>query len=106
MFSCARSQGFSILRKCLLSPISQRKYILDLLKERGLLGCKVIDNPVEVNVKLGEVSESPLIDKGRNQQLAGRSIYLSHTCPNIAYVVSVVSQFMHSLQEAHMEAVY
>jgi len=86
--------------------ISQRKYILDLLKERGLLRFKVTDNPVEVNVKLGEVSESPLIDKGRYQQLVDRSIYLSHTRPNIVYVVCVVSQFMYSLQEAHMEAVY
>lgn len=45
--------------------ISQRKYILDLLKETGMLGCKATDNPVEVNVKLGECGESPLVDKGR-----------------------------------------
>jgi hypothetical protein len=86
--------------------ISQRKYILDLLKETGMLGCKATDNPVEVNVKLGEDSESPLVDKGRYQQLVGRLIYLSHTRPNIAYAASVVSQFMHSPRESHMEAVY
>jgi hypothetical protein len=51
--------------------ISQRKYILDLLKETGMLGCKVIDNPVEVNVKLGECGKSPLVDKGRYQRLVG-----------------------------------
>jgi hypothetical protein len=45
--------------------ISQRKYILDLLKETEMLGCKAIDNPVKMNVKLGEDSESPLVDKGR-----------------------------------------
>ena len=33
-------------------------------------------------------------------------IYLSHTTPDIAYVVSVVSQFMHSHKEKHMEIVY
>ena len=27
--------------------LSQRKYILDLLKETGMLGCKAIDNPIE-----------------------------------------------------------
>jgi hypothetical protein len=47
--------------------ITQRKYILDLFKETGLLGCKVIDNPMEVNVKLRETGESPLVDKGRYQ---------------------------------------
>jgi hypothetical protein len=59
-------------------------------------GFKATDNPVEVNVKLREDSESPLVDKGRYQRLVGRLIYLSHTHLDIAYVVSVVSQFMHS----------
>jgi hypothetical protein len=86
--------------------ISQRKYVLDLLKEIGMLGCKATDNPVEVNVKLGEDSESPLVDKGKYQRLVGQLIYLSHTRPDIAYDVSVVSQFMHSPQEPHMETVY
>jgi hypothetical protein len=86
--------------------ISQRKYILDLLKETEMLGCKAIDNPVEVNVKLGEGSESPLVDKGRYQRLVGWLNYLSHTRLDIAYAVSVVSQFMHSPQEPHMKAVY
>jgi hypothetical protein len=81
--------------------ISQRKYILDLLKETGMLRCKATDNPIKVNVKLGEDSESPLVDKGRYQRLIGRSIYLSHTLPNIAYVVSVVNQFIHSRRASY-----
>jgi hypothetical protein len=86
--------------------ISQRKYIIDLLKETGMLGCKATDNPVEVNVKLGECGKSPLVDKGRYQRLVGGLIYLSHTRLDITYAVSVVSQFMHSPREPHMEAVY
>ncbi|KAB2632058.1 polyprotein (retrotrasposon protein) [Pyrus ussuriensis x Pyrus communis] len=35
--------------------------------------------------------------------IKGRLIYLSHTRPNIAYAVSVISQFMHSPNEAHMD---
>jgi hypothetical protein len=60
-----------------------------------MLKCKATNNPVEINVKLGEDSESPLMDKGRYQRLVGRLIYLSYTHPDITYVVSVVSQFMH-----------
>ncbi|RVX15531.1 Retrovirus-related Pol polyprotein from transposon RE1 [Vitis vinifera] len=52
--------------------VSQIKYILDLLKETGMLGCKPIDTPMDSQKKL----------------------------------VSVVSQFMHSPTEEHMEAVY
>jgi len=36
----------------------------------------------------------------------GKLIYLSHTRPDIAFVVSLVSQFMHSPKEEHQEAVY
>ena len=61
--------------------ISQRKYVLDLLKETGMIGCKPIDTPVEQNYKLGEDTEGILVDKGRYQMFVGRLIYLSHTHP-------------------------
>ena len=32
--------------------VNQRKYILDLLKETGLLDCKATETPIEVNLKL------------------------------------------------------
>ena len=36
----------------------------------------------------------------------GRLIYLSHTCPDIAFAVSMVSQSMHAPGLEHMEAVF
>uniref|UniRef100_A0A6N2KJR5 Reverse transcriptase Ty1/copia-type domain-containing protein n=1 Tax=Salix viminalis TaxID=40686 RepID=A0A6N2KJR5_SALVM len=86
--------------------LSQRKYVLDLLTETGMLACKPVDTPMEMNHKLGESENQTSADKGRYQQLVGKLIYLSHTRPDIAYAVSVVSQFMHSPGEEHMEAVY
>nr|GEW39575.1 putative RNA-directed DNA polymerase [Tanacetum cinerariifolium] len=38
------------------------------------------------------------------QRLVGKLIYLSHTRPDIAYAVGVVSRFMHQPQVAHMNA--
>ncbi|RVW69268.1 Copia protein [Vitis vinifera] len=86
--------------------VSQRKYILDLLKETGMLGCKPSDTPMDSQKKLGIEKESTPVDRGRYQRLVGRLIYLSHTRPDIGFAVSVVSQFMHSPTEEHMEAVY
>ena len=85
--------------------LSQRKYVLDLLSEVGLLECKPADTPIVPNHKLGEYTDQVPADKERYQRLVGKLIYLSHTRPDIAYAVSVVSQFMHCPSEDHMDAV-
>ena len=71
--------------------VSQRKCILDILKEAGMLGCKPVDTPMDLIKKIGQQKESTPIDTGRYQHLVGKLIYLSHTRPNIAFAVSVVS---------------
>lgn len=44
-------------------------------------------------------------DKLRYQRLVEKLIYLSYTHPDIAYAVSVVSQFMHNSSKDHVGAV-
>ncbi|CAN1152028.1 Retrovirus-related Pol polyprotein from transposon TNT 1-94, partial [Linum perenne] len=94
----ARSKG------CLI--VSQRKYVLDLLNEIGMLGCKPVDTPMEQNKRWNRETEPALVEKGRYQRLVGKLIYLSHTRPDIAYAVGIVSQHMQSPNEDHLEAVY
>ena len=65
--------------------------MLDFLKEIGLLGCKSIETPIELNHKLREKKEEATIDKGTYQRMVGKLIYLSRIRPNIAYAISVVS---------------
>ncbi|KAL5548965.1 hypothetical protein UlMin_004196 [Ulmus minor] len=69
--------------------ISQWKYILDLLNETGMLGCKPADMPMDPNRRTERSEESVLADRGRYQRLVGKLIYLSHTRPDIAYSISV-----------------
>ena len=69
-----------------------------------MLDCKLADIPIQQNHKLGEYLDQIPTDKGRYQRLVGKLIYLSHTQPDIAYAVSVVSQFMHCQSEDHMNA--
>ena len=45
------------------------------------------------------------MEKTQYQRLVGKLIYLSHTRPDIAYAVSVVSQFMHDPRERHLQTV-
>ena len=84
--------------------ISKRKYVLDLLIEIGMLGCKLSDTPIKAR-KMIESDEKP-VDRERYQRLVGRLIYISHTRPDITFAISVVRQYMHSPKESHLEALY
>ncbi|XP_039011431.1 uncharacterized mitochondrial protein AtMg00810-like [Hibiscus syriacus] len=61
---------------------------------------------MEFNSKLGNDDDGEEVDRGRYQRLVGKLIYLSHTRPNIAFGVSVISQYMHAPKEKHLEVVY
>ncbi|KAJ0444187.1 putative RNA-directed DNA polymerase [Helianthus annuus] len=97
--------GIEVLKSNRGIFICQKKYVLDLLAETGMIDCKPSDTPMIMNQKLVMEEGAKLTDRGRYQRIVGKLIYLSHTRPDIAYAVGVVSQFMHQPQEPHMEAV-
>ena len=66
--------------------ISQRKYIQDLLKETGMLGCKSAETPIEQYHRLRTANEDQPVDKGNYQRLVGKLIYLSHTHDQILHM--------------------
>ena len=71
-----------------------------------MLGYKPRDIPINSRHKIDPAKKGDPVDKGRYQRLVGKLVYLSHTRPDIAFAVSRVSQYMHSLYEAHMNVVY
>ena len=70
--------------------MSQRKYILDILEETGMLDYKPVDIPMNPNVKLIPGQGQPLRDPGRYQRLVGRLNYLTITRSDISFPVSIV----------------
>ncbi|KAI9201633.1 hypothetical protein LWI28_026451 [Acer negundo] len=86
--------GIEIARSKEGITVSQRKYVLDLLKETGMKDCKPKDNPMDYTMKLGSDEGSAPVDKRRYQRLIGKLIYLSHTRLDIGFPISAVSQFM------------
>eukprot|EP00261_Vitis_vinifera_P033077 XP_019074320.1 PREDICTED: uncharacterized protein LOC109122264 [Vitis vinifera] len=98
--------GMEVARSKKGIVVSQMKYVLDLLKETGISGCKPSKTPMEPNFRLGDSDKKVPVDTTRYQRLVGKLIYLSHTQPDIAFAVSVVSQFMHSPYEKHLEVIY
>ena len=61
-----------------------------------MLWCQLSNTPIDHNHKLGINLDGIPVDKRRYLRLVGKLIYLSHTRPGIAYVVGVVSQFIHA----------
>ena len=74
--------------------ISQKKYILELLSETGMLDYKPADTLIVTNHGLRILIEELVEDRHRYESLVGRLIYLSHTRPDMAYVVGMLSRFM------------
>ncbi|XP_031283171.1 uncharacterized protein LOC116141841 [Pistacia vera] len=97
--------GIEIARNKKGIYVSHRKYVLDLLKDIGMLDCKPIETTIEQNVKFVEINGDTPVAKGRYYRLVGKLIYLSHTRLDIAFSVSVVSQHMNNPQEKHLEVV-
>ena len=84
---------------------NQQKYILDFVAETRILDCKPAETPIVTNHGLQKIKRSQNTDKDQYRRMVGKLIYLSHTRPDIAYVVSVVSRSMHFSQVRHMTIV-
>ena len=101
--------GMEFARSKKVISVSQRKYILDLLEETGMLGCKPSKTPIELGNKAKMLEGEP-INKENYQRLVGKLIYLSHTRPNIAFAVSLVSHIcthhVNAPCQGHVNAVY
>ena len=75
--------------------LSQRKYVLDLLSETGKLAAKPCQSPMTQSLHLTKEGES-FEDPERYRRLVVKLNYLTVTRFDIAYSVSVVSQYTSS----------
>ncbi|GJX83229.1 ribonuclease H-like domain-containing protein [Tanacetum coccineum] len=74
--------------------LNQRKYVLDLLSEYGMLACKLVDNPLLSKLVISnEATKSdPVLENITDyQNLMGKLIYLTNTRPDISYDVHCLS---------------
>lgn len=84
--------------------LNQRKYILDILEDSGMMGCRPSAFPMEQNAKLQKNDEDKRVDANKYRRLVGRLLYLQATRPDITYSVNILSQFVTDPRESHMNA--
>jgi len=78
---------------------------LDILSEGGMLECRPIDFSMDPNSKLLLDQGELLHNSGRYRTLVDKLNNLTVTRPDIAYTVSVVSQFLSAPRTSHWDAV-
>ena len=96
--------GIEVARSASGLFLCQRKYMLDIISEVGLLGAKPSGFPMEQNHKLGRATGALLEDPAAYRRLVGRLIYLGVTRPDLAYCVHILSQFIQEPRIEHWEA--
>lgn len=74
--------------------LNQRNYVLNVLKETGMQGCRRSKFPIEQNFNLRVNDENPVADVVRYRRLIGRLLYLTVTRPDITYAMNTLCQYV------------
>ncbi|XP_019229823.1 PREDICTED: uncharacterized protein LOC109210806 [Nicotiana attenuata] len=86
--------------------ISQRKFVLDMLKGYDCLDYKSCSSPLDPTIKLKAKEGAILQDPTYYRKLVGKLNFLTNTRLNIAYSVHHLSQFMQEPREPHLKAAF
>lgn len=84
--------------------ISQRKYVMDLLKEFGMRGTTPLKLPMDIHMKLTPDKGELLQDPYMYQKLLDKLIYLTITRPDLSFPVHNLAQYMQKPTNVHMQA--
>ena len=74
---------------------------MDMMKKFKMEDCKPMSTPMTTSEKLSKDDDSEKIYEGLYKSLIGSLLYLTASKPDILFVVSVLSRFMHSPSEKH-----
>ncbi|CAJ2651803.1 unnamed protein product [Trifolium pratense] len=96
--------GMEIFQSSVGIFISQKKYALEVLKKFHMDKCKPVSTPLVVNEKLSKDDGDNGADASIYRSIIGSLLYLSATRPDIMFVASLLSRFMHSPSQVHLGA--
>eukprot|EP00253_Pinus_taeda_P007893 PITA_07893 len=96
--------GLEVFRDTGQTFLTQGKYAKNLLEKFGMDQCRTTATPLQQNLKLSSDDGTKEVDATMYRQLVGSLIYLTTTRPNLAYSVSVLSQFMSKPLESFLDS--
>ena len=83
--------------------VSQKKYAADILKRFKMESCKPINTPVEARLQLEKSGNSNLVNPTYFWSLVGSLRYLTSTRPDITFGVGMISRFMETPSQVHLQ---
>lgn len=98
--------GLEIVRSSAGIILCQCKYILDLLTETCLLGCKPSSIPMDPSIKVSSEDGDLLDNAEMYRRLVGKLLYLTFTRPDITFAVHKLCQLTASPRAPHLHAAY
>uniref|UniRef100_A0A2N9G7W9 Reverse transcriptase Ty1/copia-type domain-containing protein n=1 Tax=Fagus sylvatica TaxID=28930 RepID=A0A2N9G7W9_FAGSY len=97
--------GIEVIRNNAGILLSQKRYILDLLKRTHMLEAKPVSSPMASSTSLSAHEGEPFPDQTLFRSTVGALQYLSLTRPDIAFTINKLSQFMHKPTLLHWQSV-
>ncbi|RVW94557.1 Retrovirus-related Pol polyprotein from transposon RE1 [Vitis vinifera] len=82
--------------------ISQRKYVVDILKKFKLESCKEVAILLAQNEKISKNDGEKLEEPSAYRSLVGSLLYLTTTRPDLMFPTGLLSRFMSSPSNVHM----
>ena len=83
--------------------LSQGKYVVKILERFGMVDCKPVATPMELNFKklCGSAVGPALGNASEYRQLTGALMFLVNSCSNICFAVNTLSQYMVEPHHSH-----
>jgi len=96
--------GIEVVQKSDGIFIGQKKYVLEVLERFGMDKYNPVHNPIVPGEKLEKDKDGAKVDGTYYKQVVGSLMYLTTTCPDIMFVVSLISRYMGNPSQLHLQA--
>lgn len=85
--------------------LKQEAYAKNILVKTRMIKCNASRIPMDHKLKLVKDQEDELVNPTEYRSIVGALRYLTHTCPDLSFLVGVVSRFMEKPTIKHFQAV-
>ncbi|XP_023513259.1 uncharacterized protein LOC111777776 [Cucurbita pepo subsp. pepo] len=91
------------MKDCIM--LKQSDYVKKLLQQFKITKCNPTKYPMETKLQLGKDAEENLVNSTKYRRVIGSLRYLTHTRPDLSYVVGIMSSYMEKPTMMHHQVV-